>query len=396
MAAAGRWCRGLGLVVVVAGSKREASGAMSKNKIPDRWQEYSAVGRRLLGTRFIAFKVPLKKELPEGLLFEKIFTAGHEVPNAKNILTFKQAVRTFLLDNVDNDKLVGVHCTHGVNRTGYLICRYLIDVDGMEPREAINLFNKSRGYPIERQNYIQDLLQGPRRSNKGIDVPARCSVTRQKEQFGQQAVFTQRARPYQGKCRTPNGFREFSQSTCPPKQSTYPYQPVQHPGRQRFGSGAVHQTVLHNGHTEAYSNLDYGRQGSSWRSSQPESSRWSSQPESSRWSSQPESSRWSSQPESSRWSSQPESSRWSSQPESSRWSSQPESSRWSSQPESSRWSSQPESSRWSSQPESSRWSSQPESPWQNYQLSCGGRSNRGGKLNSGGRDRFNTHLRWDN
>eukprot|EP00061_Rhincodon_typus_P002656 g18132.t1 len=56
------------------------SEAMSKNKIPDsishlllprylscflfslcRWQKYSAVGRRLPGTRFIAFKVPLKK-----------------------------------------------------------------------------------------------------------------------------------------------------------------------------------------------------------------------------------------------------------------------------------------------------------------------------------------------
>lgn len=35
------------------------------------------------------------------------------------------------------DKLIGVHCTHGLNRTGYLICRYLIDVDEMDPEEAI-------------------------------------------------------------------------------------------------------------------------------------------------------------------------------------------------------------------------------------------------------------------
>ncbi|XP_059497172.1 RNA/RNP complex-1-interacting phosphatase isoform X2 [Stegostoma tigrinum] len=180
---------------------------MSKNKIPDRWQKYSAVGRRLPGTRFIAFKVPLKQifkrqlqpeeffsptdllrqikeqreelgkiidltftkryydpqELPKSLVYEKIFTAGHEVPNAKTILTFKQAVQKFLSDNKDNDKLVGVHCTHGVNRTGYLICRYLIDVDGMDPQHAINLFSQSRGCQIERQNYIQDLLQGPHR-----------------------------------------------------------------------------------------------------------------------------------------------------------------------------------------------------------------------------------------
>lgn len=29
--------------------------------VSDRWQDYSAVGKRLKGTRFIAFKVPLKQ-----------------------------------------------------------------------------------------------------------------------------------------------------------------------------------------------------------------------------------------------------------------------------------------------------------------------------------------------
>ncbi|KAK2501706.1 hypothetical protein MC885_007411, partial [Smutsia gigantea] len=34
-------------------------------------------------------------------------------------------------------KLIGVHCTNGINRTGYLICRYLIDVEGWDPDTAI-------------------------------------------------------------------------------------------------------------------------------------------------------------------------------------------------------------------------------------------------------------------
>ncbi|XP_061655169.1 uncharacterized protein LOC133489907 isoform X8 [Phyllopteryx taeniolatus] len=67
------------------------------------------------------------------------------------------------------DKLIGVHCTHGLNRTGYMICRYLIDVDGMDPAEAIKLFNSCRGHDIERSNYIDDLRSGPRRSNEGMD-----------------------------------------------------------------------------------------------------------------------------------------------------------------------------------------------------------------------------------
>ena len=35
------------------------------------------------------------------------------------------------------DGLIGVHCTHGVNRTGYLVCRYLIERLQWNPDEAI-------------------------------------------------------------------------------------------------------------------------------------------------------------------------------------------------------------------------------------------------------------------
>lgn len=186
-----------------------------KNGVPDRWTDYTSLGKRIPGTRFIAFKVPLKQsfrrhlsesevfgpfdlvrllekerqqlgliidltfttryyraeDLPDTLYYMKIFTAGHEVPNDATILSFKKAVRHFLHDNASNDKLIGVHCTHGLNRTGYLICRYLIDVDGMMPQKAINLFNESRGHSIERQNYLQDLTTGPKRSNNGMDEP---------------------------------------------------------------------------------------------------------------------------------------------------------------------------------------------------------------------------------
>ncbi|XP_071322348.1 RNA/RNP complex-1-interacting phosphatase [Trachinotus anak] len=184
-----------------------------KNGIPDRWLDYKSVGTRLHGTRFVAFKVPLNQslnrrlpcsdvfgpwelldalseenqelgliidltfttryyklqDLPESLLFVKIFTAGHEVPSDDTILSFKRAVRRFLRDNADNDKLIGVHCTHGLNRTGYLICRYLIDVDGMDPKDAVELFNSARGHAIERQNYLEDLQCGPKRSNEGME-----------------------------------------------------------------------------------------------------------------------------------------------------------------------------------------------------------------------------------
>lgn len=184
-----------------------------KRGIPDRWLDYCPVGRRIPGTRFIAFKVPLKASLNSGLpesdmfglwdlldsvrsqnqdlgliidltftsryyvltdvpqscSYVKIPTEGHRVPSDATVLSFKRAVRWFLRENRDNDQLIGVHCTHGLNRTGYLVCRYLIDVDGLDAAVALQLFNSCRGHHIERQNYLDDLQRGAKRSNAGID-----------------------------------------------------------------------------------------------------------------------------------------------------------------------------------------------------------------------------------
>nr|XP_033805047.1 RNA/RNP complex-1-interacting phosphatase [Geotrypetes seraphini] len=202
-------------------NERGMTTGKGKNRLPDRWTEYLPIGQRMPGTRFIAFKVPLQQsfdwklspverfspldlinkvkeqkeelgliidltyttryyvpeELPESLSYSKIFTAGHEVPNDKTIYQFKSVVANFLRENEHNDKLIGVHCTHGLNRTGYLICRYLIDVEGMIPSTAIEIFNRCRGHTIERQNYIKDLQDGPIRNNHGIGV-SRSVVTR--------------------------------------------------------------------------------------------------------------------------------------------------------------------------------------------------------------------------
>ncbi|XP_030733450.1 RNA/RNP complex-1-interacting phosphatase isoform X1 [Globicephala melas] len=205
--ARGRWGQGRGY------SGRSSAKKKGGNHIPERWKDYLPVGQRMPGTRFIAFKVPLKKsfeknlapeecfspldlfnkiqeqneelgliidltytrryykpeDLPESVPYLKICTIGHQVPDDDTIFKFQCAVNGFLKENKDNDRLIGVHCTHGLNRTGYLICRYLIDVEGMWPDDAIELFNRSRGHCLERQNYIEDLRNGPIRNLRNRD-----------------------------------------------------------------------------------------------------------------------------------------------------------------------------------------------------------------------------------
>ena len=49
----------------------------------------------------------------------------------------EKVVEAFYREVEGVEGLVAVHCTHGVNRTGYLICRYLVERMGVEPGEVI-------------------------------------------------------------------------------------------------------------------------------------------------------------------------------------------------------------------------------------------------------------------
>lgn len=169
---------------------------MPKNGIPDRWEYYVPIGDVIGRTRFVAFKVPLKeslcRKLPElkrftpsillnsisklgmvidltntnryynstelthcGIDYLKIFCEGRVVPNKNVVEKFFDAVEYYLQNNKNG--LIGVHCTHGVNRTGYLICRYMIEKLEYTVKDAIKEFNKARGHDMERKEYIEHL-----------------------------------------------------------------------------------------------------------------------------------------------------------------------------------------------------------------------------------------------
>ena len=156
-------------------------------KIPDRWEDYSSIGSVVKGTRFIAFKVPLyfhplwdlkelKKSAPElkhivdltntdryyrpGECLELGFNHVKIRMKGKGTVPSQDSVEKFYLTVSETEAeggLIGVHCTHGLNRTGYLISRYLIEKRGWQPDEAIAAFDEARGHKQERQNYLDHL-----------------------------------------------------------------------------------------------------------------------------------------------------------------------------------------------------------------------------------------------
>lgn len=179
--------------------------------IPDRWLDYKPIGKQIKGTRFIAFKVPLKPGVNEkienvesrlqisqlleqvpnlGLVIDLTFTTkyynptnfisegvkhiklmipGHMVPEKRYVQQFANYVDEFL-NNTENDgKLIGVHCTHGLNRTGYLICHYMISVLKIHPETAIEDFEEARGHKIERDNYRSSLISLNRGNQSAVN-----------------------------------------------------------------------------------------------------------------------------------------------------------------------------------------------------------------------------------
>lgn len=175
----------------------------TERKIPTGWETYSPIGSVIEGTRIFAFKTPLHYDLQKHItknqrfttseLFRKLAENGQTlglVINCSNtrryydkediegmmveykellcpgrgflirrdlVKDFIKVIDDFLLQNRDNDLLVGVHCGDGINRTGYLICSYLISSLGWSSHLALNAFEYSRGFPIQRGSYIQTL-----------------------------------------------------------------------------------------------------------------------------------------------------------------------------------------------------------------------------------------------
>ena len=86
------------------------------------------------------FKVPIGNSLP-GQIYLDNFTRLLD-------LIFSQTA---------DDEIVGMHCFHGINRTGYLVVYYLIHRFGMTLQEAIDLFELHRKEIISSDLFLDDL-----------------------------------------------------------------------------------------------------------------------------------------------------------------------------------------------------------------------------------------------
>ncbi|XP_050441542.1 mRNA-capping enzyme-like [Adelges cooleyi] len=90
--------------------------------------------------------------------YVKIPCAGHEQPPTREqAQLFVDICSKFISKNPL--KSIGVHCTHGFNRTGFMIATYLIEVLDFDVTSALAQFAAARPPGIYKQDYIVELFQ---------------------------------------------------------------------------------------------------------------------------------------------------------------------------------------------------------------------------------------------
>lgn len=170
--------------------------------LPNRWLNCPRKSDGVIADRFVAFKTPLddrfddklpveKQWAPETLLqlykdkrnkltlwidltntsrfydrriverfnceYVKMQCRGHgETPNANQTRAFIEMVDAHVQNHPMD--VIGVHCTHGFNRTGFLIVSYMVDRLDYCVAAALMEFSKMRPPGIYKQDYIKELF----------------------------------------------------------------------------------------------------------------------------------------------------------------------------------------------------------------------------------------------
>ncbi|KAG5446936.1 RNA/RNP complex-1-interacting phosphatase [Clonorchis sinensis] len=163
----------------LSGAVKPLGGQQMPRYPPDRWEDYTPLGVPVKGTRLLPIRLPIpldkSRYIPPhqrfsfddlfahvrrygqsicciidltftkyydprilhstGVRYHKIYVEGHQVPDPKHVDEFVRVIQSER--ERSSDGLIAIHCTHGVNRTGYLVCRYLIDVLKMDPVDAL-------------------------------------------------------------------------------------------------------------------------------------------------------------------------------------------------------------------------------------------------------------------
>ena len=94
-----------------------------------------------------------------GIQYHKFPTVSKIPPTTEEVKSFIELVdRLREHSPAGDDRLIGVHCHYGFNRTGFFICSYLVERKGLGVQQAINEFQMQRPPGIRHEHFIDTLF----------------------------------------------------------------------------------------------------------------------------------------------------------------------------------------------------------------------------------------------
>ena len=96
-------------------------------------------------------------EIPSSVAYEHIWCIAKEVPGDEDIQQFVTTVDNFRRKYPK--KYVAVHCSYGFNRTGFMICCYLIQKLKLSIADALQRFKDSRSPGIKHEKFKKELTK---------------------------------------------------------------------------------------------------------------------------------------------------------------------------------------------------------------------------------------------
>lgn len=102
--------------------------------------------------------------------YRKLQCRGHgECPTPEQTHAFIQAVEQFCIKSPLD--MIGVHCTHGFNRTGFLIISYMVEKMDCSVEAALASFAAARPPGIYKADYIKELFRRYEDEEDAPDAP---------------------------------------------------------------------------------------------------------------------------------------------------------------------------------------------------------------------------------
>lgn len=90
-----------------------------------------------------------------GIEFIKIPLVPKEIPSRKEL----NRIYDILNKNISKKEYILIHCTNGINRTGYVVVYFLCKRYEYTVDKAVALFEKYRGHQFTNKALIEDLRQ---------------------------------------------------------------------------------------------------------------------------------------------------------------------------------------------------------------------------------------------